>query len=1418
MSDLIETLASFVPTHITRRLAADSTPVTAPISERFTAAVLFADISGFTALTERLAQQGPAGAEELTHLLNTYFGRLIDLITGHGGDIVKFAGDALIALWPAPSPSPDAGLPPLQAAARRAAQCSLDIRQHLNDYEVAAGISLSLRLALGAGEILTMHLGGEFGRWEFLVTGAPLIQVGAAGKYAHPGDVVLAPEAWALLKDSCAGTPVQPLSQNRNQAVLLKKVLNPLPPRPLAAPTLPPQTEAGLRAYIPGAILARLSARQSGWLAELRRVTVIFANLPDLDYTMPLEQAQAVMTALQTALYRYEGSVNKLSVDDKGVTLVAAMGLPPLAHEDDPARGVQAALDMQTALRRMELRSAIGVTTGRAFCGSVGSGHRREYTMIGDVVNLSARLMQAAPGDILCDAATFQAARGALAFDPLPPITVKGKTRPVEVYRPLGKKEATRARETSLVNREKEQALLLTRLEALRRGESSIVIIEGEAGIGKSQLVANLVQQARPQGMVCLSGGGDAIDKSTPYHAWRPIFRQFFRLDSLPDDPAGQRSRVMARLQAEFVPRTGQPPPQIDLIPDAHDSPAEWSWEWLVPLLNTVLPLDWPENELTRQMTGKVRADNTLELLVSLLQQAAQKSSRQGHPYLLVLDNAHWLDSASWALALLVARRVRPGLLVIATRPLLDSIPAEYNQLISRPETERLALNSFTAAHTKTLVCRRLGVSDLPDSLAQLIHAKTGGNPFFGEELAYALRDAGLITVSNNHCRLAPEAGDLHRLHLPDTVQGVITSRIDRLPPAQQLTLKVASVIGRVFEFNTLRAIHPIDTDKPHLVDYLNTLDKQKITALDKPEPDPAYVFKQLTTQEVAYNMMLFSQRRELHRAVARWYEQTYADDLSPYFSLLAYHWQAAGVIPKAVDYLEKAGEQALHNYANEEAVEFFSQAIALVSQTGNNRLPAAANGQAQAGFAANEPSARLRLAHWEASLGAAYVNWARLGEGRAHLEEGLARFGQGVPKTTLLLAAGLVGQIGRQIIHRLWPGRYVGRLAKQRHILLEAARAYEGLTAVYYFANDTLLTLYAALRSLNLAEAAGPSPELAKGYTSVGAIVGFIPLHRVAELYCRRALEAAHRLDNLSAKTWVFLGTGMYYAGVGRWAIAGQLFEQVIDISERLGDRNRRDDGVGNLAALTYFQGQFHRSATLANDFYASAGRRNDEHNRAWALRSQVYCLLPRGEFAEALTRLEQIQTILNQNPKIVDEALNIDLHGLLALVHLHHNRPQAALAAAKKAVNLMAKTFPTSYLSLPGYAGVAQTCAALWEASPPGAPPEEIRAFTRRACKALRSYARVFPIGRPQSYLWQGVQAWNAGSRSRAKKLWQKSLEAARRLEMPYVQGQIHYEIGRRLPPNDPVRTEHLRRAAGIFTQLDAPYNLACTQEALA
>lgn len=204
--------------------------------------------------------------------------------------------------------------------------------------------------------------------------------------------------------------------------------------------------------------------------------------------------AQQVFSQLQTTLYRHEGSVNKLSIDEKGLTLVAAMGLPPLSHGDDPARGLSVALEMHAKLRGIGAQGAIGVATGRVYCGEIGGTDRREYTVIGDAVNVAARLMQLASESVLCDAATHHATRERFAFEALPLVPIRGKTNPVPVFRPTGR-TTTIGRAGPLFGRSTEHEFLGVCLEDVIAGNGRRVVIEGEPGIGKSRLVADLADR-----------------------------------------------------------------------------------------------------------------------------------------------------------------------------------------------------------------------------------------------------------------------------------------------------------------------------------------------------------------------------------------------------------------------------------------------------------------------------------------------------------------------------------------------------------------------------------------------------------------------------------------------------------------------------------------------------------------------------------------------------------------------------------------------------------------------------------------------------------------------------------------------------------------------------------------------------------
>eukprot|EP00736_Rhodelphis_marinus_P007030 Rmarinus@m.8305 len=459
-----------------------------PASTLVNAVVFFLDVSGFTALSERLNDGNPEGAEDIAHYLNTYFSQLVRIIGGSGGDIMKFAGDATIVLF-----HDDIETTNEKTLALRAVQCALEIQRSLNKLTLSADIMLSCKVGLGVGAVHILRVGEE--RFEYLPVGPPLEQAFDAEGKCQPGDIALSPQVHRLIQGAVEGQAQEDgfflLTLSDYSSVRVRKqgiqvsnkdlydALSGLGEDNEASTTTtaangdglslsPKQVDVVLsfaRRYIPAAALRHLDLWtedfQGVWAGELRRLTVLFINLgiPADRLTLvgsdpqAMEDAQKALRVVQEALYFYEGSLNKFLMDDKGSTVVASFGIPPCAHEDDAARAIFAGMRIRTELLGIGLSASVGVTTGLAFCGVVGAQMRREYTVMGDVVNLSARLMQAVKtgkaistrfppsdpthfcGGVLCDDNTKKAAVG-LSFEPLAALTVKGKSKPVPIFLP----------------------------------------------------------------------------------------------------------------------------------------------------------------------------------------------------------------------------------------------------------------------------------------------------------------------------------------------------------------------------------------------------------------------------------------------------------------------------------------------------------------------------------------------------------------------------------------------------------------------------------------------------------------------------------------------------------------------------------------------------------------------------------------------------------------------------------------------------------------------------------------------------------------------------------------------------------------------------------------------------------------------
>ena len=602
MAELYETLLRYVPAPVLRKIAQRSARLSTPQEDTLSAAALYADLTGLAIIVEQLAQRGPAGVKELSQLFNEYFSELTQIIDAYQGEVIRFTGDGLLALWLVDEAEP---LPPagesgaLTESTCLAGQCGLAIQSALSDYRYKAlpEAIVALRIGIGAGEVTAVHIGGVFGRWEYVLSGSAVVQTGHAGNHARPGEVILSPQAWQLASDRSRGQVVE------EGCVRLVSIsssgLRPALPTPL----LTSAKEADLRAYLPGALLNQLEQLQAGSnLGEIRRLSILNILLPEKGSgQLSLQQAQNTMQTLQKALYRYEGSIYRLSVDENGVQFIAALGLPPFAHEDDPSRAAQAALAMRRELQNLGLSGTIGVTTGYVYCGSIGGNNRQEYILAGTALNFASRLAQT-PIELLvvgssgagvagmpalgivCDRNTYQAARAQIDFEVLQPVRLKGWSEPVSIYVPIRLKNSLLRSRAEMIGRLRERSLLAEALQnLLRTQKTQVLIIEASAGMGKTRLVGHLMKQAGQMQIDVLYGNGEENEKTTPYFPWKKILSQAFGISELVEEDEIQR-RVSDSLDG------------IDRLSTR------------AALLNNLLPVSFDENELTSHMDGHARA------------------------------------------------------------------------------------------------------------------------------------------------------------------------------------------------------------------------------------------------------------------------------------------------------------------------------------------------------------------------------------------------------------------------------------------------------------------------------------------------------------------------------------------------------------------------------------------------------------------------------------------------------------------------------------------------------------------------------------------------------------------------------------------------------------------------------------------
>jgi class 3 adenylate cyclase/tetratricopeptide (TPR) repeat protein len=907
----MESLYAYIPTDRRYALAQNS-----DLPDRTTGAALFADVSGFTALTEALVQAlGPQrGAEELTGWLNKIYDALVAEIESYRGSVISFSGDAMTCWFD------DQAQDYIQPHARtssalRGTACALAIQQTMQQFAqvdiAGAGIvSLAIKVVVTVGSARRFLIGDPTIQLVDTLAGETLYRLAVSEHHAERGEVLLDQPAVAALGDQVGVSQWREDSESGERFAVvnrLEAIVEPEPWPPLESEAI---RDDRIRPWLLPPVYDRLLNGMGEFLTELRPTVALFLRFSGIDYDNDAEAQSKLnmyVQAVQRILARYHSYMIQLTIGDKGSHFYVAFGAP-LAHEDDAIRAIATALELRDLQMDFIREVQIGVSQGLTRTGSYGGIHRRTYSALGDAVNMAARLMQnALPGQVLVNQNVRKATMDNFTWQELPPLQVKGKSQPVTVFRliagqdrhDIGLHEPKYA--LPMVGRKAELASIEKKLDLALRGYGQIIGITAEAGMGKSRLVAEVIRLARERNVLGYGGECQSYGTTTSYLVWQNIWRGFFNLD-----PAGSAADQIESVAGQLS--------QIDpsLLPR-------------LPLLGAVLNLQIPDNELTGSFDAKLRKESLESLLIDCLRKRARAM-----PLLLILEDCHWIDPLSHDLLEVVGRAIAdlPVMIGLAYRP-----PQLDRHMAPRVRSlfyfTEISLTDLPAEEIEQLVSLKLGqiygeTAKLPGALIEKISLRAEGNPFYIEELLNYLYDRGIDPGQ-------PEA--LEQIDLPDSLYSLILSRIDQLTENQKTLLKVASVIGRLFRAAMLWGVYNQFGDRQRVQSDLDALSALDLTPLDTPEPELMYLFKHIVTQEVAYETLSFATRAMLHDQIGQYIEKAYPEGLAQYIDLLAFHFERSENLPKKRQYLLKAAEAAQADFANAAAITYYQRVLHLLPE-----------------------------------------------------------------------------------------------------------------------------------------------------------------------------------------------------------------------------------------------------------------------------------------------------------------------------------------------------------------------------------------------------------------------------------------------------------------------------------------------------
>lgn len=1090
--------------------------------------------------------------------------------------------------------------------------------------------------------------------------------------------------------------------------------------------------------------------------AERKLVTVMFADISGftaLSETMDPESIRDIMNncfeRLTPVIEKYDRTVDKFIGD----AIMALFGAP-VTHENDPERALSAALEMSAELqsfnreRGLALGLHFGINTGLVIAGGIGTDTRMDYSVMGDTVNVAARLEDASEkGEILVGPDTYRLTASQFEFEVLDPIKVKGKSQPVRAYRLLGRlsrarlpREEKRHRISSpMVGRDEEVGVVQRCVHDTLDGHGRILAIMGDAGMGKTRLIEEIRDRYQSSAdnlnLMWLEGHTVSFGRAISFLPFREILSQCAGITE-EDGEEASWGKLEFLIFSLFRAET----PEV------------------LPYLATLASLD-----VKARYAGRVKYldSEAMRRQVFIACRAFFERLARAQPVVMVLEDLHWADSSSRLLldyllplvehvSLLICCTSRPdaqtdkwfsGALAAGTHA------SHYREVRLAPLTER---------HSNQLVRNLLEKGDIPRQLRHSMLSRAGGNPYFIEEIIESLIDRGVATRDPATGRWLVTS-DSESARIPGSIQGVIMGRMDLLDEDVKRVLRAAAVIGRSFLYRVLQAI----CDPGVRLDAC-LLELQAIEIIQQKQPgrEPAYIFKNALAQEVMYESILLRDRKGLHARVGHAIEEIFSDLPDEFSSLLAYHYAQAEEWEKAQEFLFKAGDQAERIAADEEALLWYQQALA-----------------AQEGIIDTQWDVvdRAALAR---KMGGALFRRGEYSQAMDFVQQGLQALGNPLPTSPTGIRAQIVLEASTQLLHRLWAARREADADLEADAALEEElHLYEVAGWIDAFGNYERLLLL-TLRMLNRSERRGFAYGISKGSMALGTICDLFALFGAADSYHSRALTIGERIGHQGAVGLAQTGRAFHANCKGDWSQAVEWATHSAKVFQDTGDLHARGFAVYMKAVAFAYAGKLHQALTDAEALVKLGSEGSDPQVCCWGFSTRGVVLRMAGRLDEALEALDAAVEPANEAH---DYAVQMWIGSESGRCLMVQGRLEEALTALEESWRLhrVHKSLSLIWVSLHNAVAEVRLAAAEQSGEPPAR--ERMRA-ARAACKAALKNARSFRGLMPEAMRLYAVYQWLRNKPDAARAWWGRSIGLARVIGQDYDLAVALREMGAR------------------------------------